>query len=902
MAHCSAWKAAHQNAPVRYDLLCEEIVRQSLMIATRDEFGFTTRDEVLGERSPVGTASREFELVTEQIPGSDIKVKLSVIADGEENAPLWESSVEFPSRSSDRYLAVLQQAEHWSRNGIREALSKAGVSPRKKKTADEVMATSERLLARANHIMQFYLVRSIHEQVQHEGESDTAIANLVRAYANLGMLTEHHWNDMHRAFKACSLLYAQRLVVRLPKNPASLQHRAYALALTGLHNHALLDLAAAEALGEAADDGNRRTAAWVKLLDLLCRFDFEHLAQEFDDEQYGPLAAVFHFLTLENRETPRRTIESAFQALNKNPFCFRVVDGMYDVSGVSMLHRITEYGPAMHEAMLRQQMPRLPGLPESAKELLDVGEDEVVNAANLVAELHSQGTKDGNEFSWQVLAKLTAETNFCHVWTRAHFMHHMWSVPVDNYLREVAPLIESHPYQKFVNMTGYDDAQLAELMNSTLSNLHRSSLPPQAQLKLLASVEDIDRRQFNNIRRSEKPPIDQTHRALTLRMHATREKADRLKVAEQILEISKHSPVGIAFKIKSDGKLSKEEVEELTKPYRHHPAVLRALAESPPMQGVQKKFLEEYVRLSPDYSAVSRLADWHKFEGDIDNWLATLERYLKLPPIGLEHGRIRVDIAEHFMGKKEWDRALPYAEAAAESYAQWAMRCAVQCNQGKGDLDRAQLWYSRMADRYPSSADAYIDWLRNHDRNDPQFIALRVSKIEQEAKSLPWNQRFAAGCQLMLLEEYERALSIFAQATDNVSDARSRCYNGLFAAVLAHKLGRKQQRDEILKTISNNTDATQAKSQQLAGLMLAAVNDEATTFNTTTFAKLLEDANSEDRVNLNYFVGKFLAFSGQPDAATVYFKASSTTPDTENYVTNAMARQELRDARNKGSE
>ena len=55
----------------------------------------------------------------------------------------------------------------------------------------------------------------------------------------------------HKVFKARSLLYAQRLVVRRPESPWGRWHRAYAYALAGRHRRAIEDLAGAKTLAEA---------------------------------------------------------------------------------------------------------------------------------------------------------------------------------------------------------------------------------------------------------------------------------------------------------------------------------------------------------------------------------------------------------------------------------------------------------------------------------------------------------------------------------------------------------------------------------------------------------------------------------------------------------------------------
>ena len=60
------------------------------------------------------------------------------------------------------------------------------------------------------------------------------------------------------------------------------------------------------------------------------------------------------------------------------------------------------------------------------------------------------------------------------------------------------------------------------------------------------------------------------------------------------------------------------------------------------------------------------------------------------------------------MGLKQWDKARPYAEAAAATWARWAMSCAARCAEGEQDWERAEAWYSRETERYPD--DSWAVW------------------------------------------------------------------------------------------------------------------------------------------------------------------------------------------------
>ena len=97
-----------------------------------------------------------------------------------------------------------------------------------------------------------------------------------RGYANLGLLTEYHWDTAPTVFATRGLLYAQRLVARLPGDPAALRVRAYVGALIGLHSLALSDLDAARNLA-AADPKAPPAPHWAEVIDAYVHFDLRRL-------------------------------------------------------------------------------------------------------------------------------------------------------------------------------------------------------------------------------------------------------------------------------------------------------------------------------------------------------------------------------------------------------------------------------------------------------------------------------------------------------------------------------------------------------------------------------------------------------------------------------------------------
>ena len=178
----------------------------------------------------------------------------------------------------------------------------------------------------------------------------------------------------------------------------------------------------------------------------------------------------------------------------------------------------------------------------------------------------------------------------------------------------------------------------------------------------------------------------------------------KLPLARELLRVSPFAPLAASVLIENDWW---EEVEPKAagweKDFARHPTVQLALGQR---YAKMKKYddaercLRATIGLSPEYRAYQALADVHAARGHLDRWQATLDAYLKQEDIGLDHARVRVEIANALMARGDYKAALPYAEAAAETWAQWAMRCAADCTEALGDCDRSEMWILRIAERY----------------------------------------------------------------------------------------------------------------------------------------------------------------------------------------------------------
>ena len=478
-------------------LLAREFFRQALLIAARDELGLVTRDAWLGDYIRPKEEIRPFDLATQGDAGSRLAVlygfsyslkeidavELAVVPPDHYLKRLW---IEAEKLSRGNFVAILEQLV-----GRRQPLQAW--------TPDLALPEAiEKSLREMTFLAQFKAARQIHDLMAARGSSPALLGALVRAYANLGILTEFHWDPAHKVFKARAILYAQRWLSRQPDCLPALWHRAYALTLAGDHAEALEDLQSAEKAWQATAEKERPSRpGWVALLNDCCRYDIDGLAAERNHPEHGQLAAAVHYHTVELAGNQRWALQTAATTLEKIPNCLRVHDGVAGFGGVSTGHLATLAPIQVLGRTLYRQVDEMPGLPESVRQQMKRSAEEQATfgrdldsmgpefkareqlmtalraasrpAAYDVADAR-QGAKsaerndhvvapgasrparppDSGEPSWAALAHLIHDVSFVHVWRRTSFLQNELGVPPGSFGSIASPLIFDHPLYPFM--------------------------------------------------------------------------------------------------------------------------------------------------------------------------------------------------------------------------------------------------------------------------------------------------------------------------------------------------------------------------------------------------------------------------------------------------------------------
>ena len=570
------------------------------------------------------------------------------------------------------------QAEAFSRSEFLTALKALGLEgkPGAFRARAPVPAAIEDRLEQLGFVENLTALRDLHEAIRADGESPERLGALVRGYINLGVNSEFHWHPAHAAFKARALLYAQRLVAREPDSPRGLWHRAFAKALIGLPRDARADL---EEAGKRV--GARKTGPaipppdWLGLLEAYLAGDAEKLRGHAGPHQR--LAALLRMMVVEYPSWTTLALQAAKDVVAADPECYLAHELMCQVGGVANLHVATELGPEVLSRLLPAKLDAVRSLPASVRKVLEREEFDEPAALAALADA-GRPVQDGGEPSWGALAHLVRETRFVQVFRRLDFLRNKLSVPVDDYWNEAKTLIAGHRYSRYLESFSLPPQEAIRSLTEVAGKIDTANFENTA-FHIASNLSTLDPPRAARLRRFAMSHVDATVRDESRAIDTANRGDDIARHARTLLGIDPRSAFAMGSLVYADWDAVKDQVPAWEKLVGEAPPLLYPLGKKySALKQYEKaaKALASYIKQSPDSAAYELLAANFKAVGDRKRWKETLDDFLdKVEDHGLDHARIRVQIANDFMEHQQWAEARPYAEAAAETWAGWAMLC-----------------------------------------------------------------------------------------------------------------------------------------------------------------------------------------------------------------------------------
>ena len=866
-----------QGVVVPGPLLPRELFRQALLIAARDELGASTRDDVLGEPTDVAGALHLIPIVGRSNKGYRAGISISG-----KPARIWNTNLPAPAWTEQLSDASID-AEALSRGALVELLKQNGVAgpANKVDAAGKVDPAAAKQLERLELFAQLTAIRLLHTQIHDQGESPERLSALARGYANFSSLSRFIWSGESRDAAARAMLYGQRAAVKFPDSTAAKYGRIYALAVIGLPKAALDELAAIDTKGP---DANR--PEWVDLAKLLSKYDVESL---LNFSQQSPasaaLATYFAFLTVQNSGADAAVLNFAAVALAKSPDCQQLMARINDDTGPG----ITQ--PAAQTfARTLGCIDKLPGMDANIVKLLPQlrrpGSPPNGRLA-IIDTLKKDGDTDLGEPSWHVTARLIEDVTFMDIEAEAMHITFKLGQPPTEFLDEVWPLIEKHRYAPL--MAGYrnvnrggNEAALAGMAKVRIDDPMLISMGEISQHWINARNPATDAGVFQLMQGTDAIAPDEELKAQIFQFSAPGGMPAMAMMGgfgfspERLEKLCPDSPSIMAAKIKTNWNNAEPHLNDWLQQVGDHPSVTLAasqayLSRRNDAQAID--MLNRYLAVSPDASAFEMLANCYLKQNDEEKWLATLKRGLQQPAPGLQHASTNRNIAKHFVAQKRYEEALPFAEAAGESYASWGLDIAAMVNERLGNWDRAEALVKANGENY-SDATKWLSWCVQNGHGDLAGAKKHAADaIASQAGNTDRESRVDRISYDMLAEQWDDAEKEAAQITKDLADP----WAGLHGVMLAAARHDPAARDQFLAWMLDPAHPFQMPDgsgrPQLvstAELIQAAVRAKTAKFDAGRVDRVA--GQSLDAPNVYYYVGRYAEIGGETEQAKMFFE------------------------------
>ncbi len=787
---------------------------------------------------------------------------------------------------------LTQHAEALSRADFADWLKSAGFKGQAPAASDAAMPDEiENRLSEMTIFSQFAAVRQLHAAIREHGASSELLGGLVRGYANLGELTRHLWPATTYVFAARSLLYAQRLVVKDPTSPVALWHRAYAEAMSGLHAAAVKDLISA---------GNDLTAAppWAALIEPFCKFDGKKLLDlAASNPQNSGLATFLTFLVVQDCGSQSIVMETGGLVLEKNPQCECVADAMCEVAGVSYLHRLTENAFTAEVQAFRAELPRIQDLPDNVRQAWQTAHTNPDLMAD-VADVSQAfvDSPDASEPSWSALGRILQEGNFKRVYRRAYFMLFDWSVDTSDFIRQSAPLVKGHPMEALIDGLAAHAAHQPIPDGVKTMKIDDATFRMNGAMRFDGITDPVrkDYRQFWleqnshcgctawDIAQGVLPDDEPRTDPMWGRIHA-----------HMLQVISPFSPVPVAYLIRWDDPQVDSHLDQWSKDLAGRPGFDMAAAKRFIRKDQQDKaipYLQDFLKTGTDRAAYEMLAQCFLKQNDEAKWLSTLQASLQQEDYALDHPWIDCQIADHFMDKGDFTQAKPYADAAAESWAGWAMECAVRCDLGLKDYNDAIQWAQNIAQRYNDPVSWYFACRTTGLGDIAQARAAMQTWVSQSQDSRGIADFYAGE------KDEPNQINTLTSAADHGDPI-----SGLWLAMIYDARGKSSERDAAIRVVMEKGPSFQAGNGQssapevkLAELFQKALAGNNGKLDMAAVGAICDQGAPGDAAPVEFFAGKFLLNHGEADQGLEMLKRCAKAAPMAS-ATGRLARMELHD-------
>ncbi|HEY2587405.1 MAG TPA: hypothetical protein VGI81_16795 [Tepidisphaeraceae bacterium] len=275
------------------------------------------------------------------------------------------------------------------------------------------------------------------------------------------------------------------------------------------------------------------------------------------------------------------------------------------------------------------------------------------------------------------------------------------------------------------------------------------------------------------------------------------------------------------------------------------------------------------------------LANNYRLTGDRKNWLATIDESLKQEDYGLDHAYTQTEVANRLMGEGDFQAALPYAQAAGESYMSLGLKAAARCREGLGDWEEAEQWVRADAERYDQPMEYFLWCVRTGHGDRKSASAAADRWAGSVADSTDYGQMAQRLSFYLLVKESEAA----REAARRMLNATGEPWAGIHLALLDIERGDAAAADAAFDVVEKRgpdykvpwSGSPRPEMVRVAGLLrrcLAAGPKAELDLNAVEQA-MIGGQYQDEIANIDYFVARFLELRGKGDEAEPYMERAA---------------------------
>ena len=889
-----------------------ELVRQSFLISAHEDFSLTVRDETLRETVQENGAERlELALLVRKVKERfNVDVKMHRLAEGKAVDGLWQKPTEqhtafqYEKPAAGFYLDLSTILDARVTDELVEKLTVLELSKRspvKPSLSDYPRLDWETRLTRVDYVAQFALAKEIHERIDRTGPSAELFGLLVRCYANLSMLSQHHASSESDVYAARAMIYMAR-TNRLyePTNQIHFD-QLYAWSVIGVHKTALNILKQVDTDPKAGLSNIDQ--CYVAMIDSFLNWDREVIvAIAINDPVIAAWAYRLAFEMEKCYRLPRWTHAAGLDVIELAPTAYDVFGQLAQRGGNLTTTRLGAFGgPAMFESNILKSVGEIPNLPEGMLNGLEAVSPEDVEPfstrpTTLADRLRSLPTKDDpGILSWSALSTLIEEEEFIqganYLLIAKNAVEYSHDAEIDAILRNV----NDHRYSNYIRS-----------FRSTLSQMQRDNLLAEIELQdIRGSMIPIWRSVLAAYKKI-KPDAKTTPTIGPQYVHTLHSIFDDTSLGEiKYLQSNDEYRAGLASfltdLIPNCGLNLRFQIPNLKEPTESQLLQLEQKVIRDPnayfLLGLQFEKLDSQLdhdakrkhaircytksqELYPDANGARNIADMHKEDGDLDMWESTLAAFLEQDSLGLSRSIIANELALGLVEAGKWNNAKPYSLFAAQSYALWGLETASIVAEGLGELEESEKWIKEASTKYPSyAAQKWFLWCKRNGSGDlksAQRLAERF--VQQNAASSTTGDLAGRGVYYLLNGQDRKALETFYRQLSKQID--------WLPLTMTFRLHPKASRDEsftqyvdkFIKDFKDSYEDSDLPKQAWIDVLLLSENGEMSPTEAKKIDEKIEKSTMPEfeKVRLWFFIGDQLELRNFPDEARDYFRRSKS--------------------------